>query len=135
MKLNDTELLTTAALIRSLLRLELLDEHDRQEALSAVVDTLELRREEIDRSQQDRGGYRDAARIVRHIATDLDPWLVRAAREVSSEEALRRLIEREAVSREARRAILRAVQVFASHGTLEPSEELFVGWLAMVWGE
>lgn len=135
MRLDDTELLTTAALIRALLRLEQLDEHDRQAALADVVDALELRREEVDRSPQDRGGYRDAARIVRHIATDLDPWLVRAAREVSSEEDLRRLIERGVVSSEARRAILRAVQVFAAHGTLEPAEELFVSWLAMVWGE
>lgn len=35
MKPNDTELLTTAALIRALLRLELLDEHHREEAHSA----------------------------------------------------------------------------------------------------
>lgn len=135
MNLSPTELLTMAGLLRVVLRFDALDERARRDALADVVHALELRREEIERADHDRSGYRDAAIVVRRIAIELEPWLARAAREVASEEELRELVEHAVPSVEARRAILRALHTFAGHGTLDAREELFVAWLSLFWRE
>lgn len=133
MILSPTELLTTAGLLRILLRLDGLEPHERREALSHVAEVLELRREEIERAEHDRVSYRDAAIVVRHVVVELEPWLERAAREVSTEEELRELVEHAVLDEGKRSAILRALHTFASYGSLGPREELFVAWLSLFW--
>lgn len=135
MTLSPTELLTLAGLLRALVRFDTLEPEARREALDAVARTLDLRSGEPERPQAEQVGYRDAARVVRVLVLDLEPWMARAERELRDPEELRALVSRGADSPENRRAILRALHTFAEHGNLTLREEIFLAWLALLWRE
>ncbi len=135
MTLSPTELLTLAGILRSLTRIQALDTNERRDALTAVAESLDLRSRERERPEPEQRGYREAAHVMRVLVLDLEPWMRRAERELTDPEELRALLRSGVSALDTRRAILRAVQGFASYGGLSVREEMFLAWLALLWRE
>lgn len=129
--IHDDDLLTLAALLCFLQSFDGLDDEGRQDALRAVQETLGSRT--ISAPPEQIGGYRDAARIVQRFEIDLERWIAQARVVVgSSQERLEQRIHG-VKSYASRVAILAAAQTYAEQHRLEPNEELFLSWLAMLW--
>jgi hypothetical protein len=131
--LTPEELVTLAGLLRFVMRFEALPERERRRALGEASRELGLHAADVRIVEDTRAGYRDAARVVEIVSTDLDVWLERAAREVPDGLTLRNRAA-EVGDRTTRIAMLRAVEILARHEGLQRQERLFLGWLAGFWG-
>ena len=135
MTLSPDALLTLAGLLRFVMRFDDLDARERASALDDAARELDLRASDVRRVEDERAGFRDAAMVVRVVATELDDWLERARREIRDDHMLRARVERAShESHEARVSMLRAVEILARRGGLARQERLFLGWLGSQWG-
>lgn len=131
MDLTETEMVTLAALMKHVMSFDGLTTEERRDALAEASRALGLLAVDVRVVENERAGYRDAARVVKEITTGLDGWIARARAEVGTHDLERRANGIDGA--EKRTAMLRAVEVLARHGGLRRPERLFLGWLAGFW--
>jgi len=135
MTLTPTELLTLAGLLRFVMRFDDLDPVERAAALDEAGRELDLRASDVRMVDAERAGFRDAAMVVRVVATEPDDWLERAKGAIRQHHEPRRPLENPRQShREVRVSMLRAVEILSRRGGLARPERLFLGWLGTEWG-
>lgn len=132
MELTDRQSLVLGGVLRFALRLEHTEPDARARALAEAASDLGLRAEE-ELVENDGSGYRDAAVVMRVVRTDLDAFLVRAAREIRDDDELRTMIE-ELDDPDVRRAIVVAVESLAEHLGVRRERGMFLDWLRWKWG-